>query len=808
MFISEYKEDELRQMSVVELKRLILAAGGKVNGCFEKEALVETAMKLKQIVPGAAQNNQTESSPLSNGTEPIKCYYEALGVSKTATPSEIRRAYCRLVIKFHPDKNRYDQQYAEEMFKRIGQAYHVLSDPNMRKQYDQFGFDGLNGNMIDPIELFRLVFGGDRFLDFFGDLAFYELFAREETQTDSSQNKRPTPEELERKQRIRVDKLCKQLIKLIEQYTPDNKKEFIEMEAKQHTSTFGFVHEISEKTHRMGETLSVVMTALKYQNRFDTIDENTRSSDIFLKESLKILFKVGRLDIDSTVREVCEQVMNKKKVESKERKLRGEAIKLIGQIFEKKGSESKSISPEDIFYLSTPPQSSSHTSTSTTTSTTSKKSTNFTNYQITVKFRIDIYLIDLIIYNQSLTGFTNCNSLNVISIQVIDGQIFGTVYTKTLKDNSNTVISGIIRAEFAPDYNTPKQKNFIVQTNDYRLLGFRSADNTNPLSNDSITSSLFPIVNGPEDCSSQAIAVFLSSPNIYTRSSSSKICLAQQIGSNSASSSMESFASWMMNNPVLRWLDIGGTYYTLYTVFPGGAQLMSILLTPWSYNSNTQMYNANSLQTVQRQTTFPGNEDIGFMVYDRQQNFLYISARGKVVQYSTTGFSVLNSYTLVKTSSMTAVASNFYLYTCTTDSNGAYIERINCVTNQHDVFNLTSDASLCLNMNFDTSYAQLFISIADKQSKLALATITNTGINPSVVKISDEQIQPSTLNSYSYSVGLDTDLHIVSVASSSGQIYSMSYNNLCPNQCSNHGQCDTGSHSIPINPPRRVLSIS
>ncbi|EFA85864.1 DNAJ heat shock N-terminal domain-containing protein [Heterostelium album PN500] len=370
MHITEYKEEELRQLRAVELKQLILDAGGKVDGCYEKEDFVETAIKLRQIVP-APHNNQA----LSPSTAPIKLekadYYEVLGVSKTATHSEIRKAYYKLATEFHPDKNRNDQ-YAEEMFKRISEAYQVLSDADKRKKYDQFGFDGMNENMIDPIDLFRLIFGGGQFQDFFGDLSFYEMFAQAET--DPSQIKQPTPEEMEKKHRARIDELCKQLIILIEPYTQGNKKEFTEMEAKQHT-TFGFIHELSEKSHRMGEMFSMVKAAVKMQSQVNTMDENAPPEGL-LKEGLKLIWKVGRLDIDTAVREVCEEVMNKKKVASKERKLRVEAIKLIGQIFEKKGSESKSTGPDDIFNLSMPPQSPSQTSTTTTTtSTTSTTST-------------------------------------------------------------------------------------------------------------------------------------------------------------------------------------------------------------------------------------------------------------------------------------------------------------------------------------------------------------------------------------------------------------------------------------------------
>src|SRR5438132_10615713 len=68
-------------------------------------------------------------------------YYETLGVSKTASDDEIKKAYRGLARKYHPDRNPGDKQ-AEARFKEIQDAYDVLSDKNKRAQYDQFGFAG------------------------------------------------------------------------------------------------------------------------------------------------------------------------------------------------------------------------------------------------------------------------------------------------------------------------------------------------------------------------------------------------------------------------------------------------------------------------------------------------------------------------------------------------------------------------------------------------------------------------------------------------------------------------------------------
>ena len=71
-------------------------------------------------------------------------YYEVLGVGKNATPEELKKAYRKLALQYHPDRNPGDKE-AEEKFKEAAEAYEVLSNPEKRQRYDQFGFAGMSG---------------------------------------------------------------------------------------------------------------------------------------------------------------------------------------------------------------------------------------------------------------------------------------------------------------------------------------------------------------------------------------------------------------------------------------------------------------------------------------------------------------------------------------------------------------------------------------------------------------------------------------------------------------------------------------
>ena len=97
-------------------------------------------------------------------------YYEVLGVDRNASANDIKKAYRKLAIQYHPDKNPGDKE-AEEKFKEAAEAYSVLSDENKKARYDQFGFEGVSGaggggfsgagmDMNDIFSMFGDIFGG------------------------------------------------------------------------------------------------------------------------------------------------------------------------------------------------------------------------------------------------------------------------------------------------------------------------------------------------------------------------------------------------------------------------------------------------------------------------------------------------------------------------------------------------------------------------------------------------------------------------------------------------------------------------
>ncbi|KAJ0416951.1 X-domain of DnaJ-containing-domain-containing protein [Aspergillus carlsbadensis] len=116
-------------------------------------------------------------------------YYDALGVPPTATELEIKKAYRKLAIVTHPDKNPGDET-AHERFQEIGEAYQVLSNVDLRKRYDAHGKEEAvpDHGFEDPNEFFGMIFGGDAFHDLIGEISLLQdLTTRMEITTEEAE---------------------------------------------------------------------------------------------------------------------------------------------------------------------------------------------------------------------------------------------------------------------------------------------------------------------------------------------------------------------------------------------------------------------------------------------------------------------------------------------------------------------------------------------------------------------------------------------------------------------------------------------
>ncbi|KAJ7578995.1 DnaJ-domain-containing protein [Mycena floridula] len=160
--------------------------------CIQCQNVLEHAFYSGQLPAGAANSNQNtraaagdangqstangarKSRKIGTQERPLETlYYEALGVPVDATSDDIKKAYRRLAIQHHPDKNPNDPA-AGARFQAISTAYQTLSDPALRFKYNEFGASTSStpdGGYMDPEEVFGKIFGGERFEDIFGKIS-------------------------------------------------------------------------------------------------------------------------------------------------------------------------------------------------------------------------------------------------------------------------------------------------------------------------------------------------------------------------------------------------------------------------------------------------------------------------------------------------------------------------------------------------------------------------------------------------------------------------------------------------------------
>jgi len=316
--------------------------------------------------------------------EDTRSYYEILQLDKNCTQAEIKKAYYKLARQWHPDKNP-DNPEADAMFKSINEAYQILSDERKRELYDKYGKEHVQATEsggLDLSMLLRMLFGGGRFDDVFGELMMTSLLATEEG-GGGDEAKR----EMERKSEERQANLAKTLWEhKLKPYVenPSDVNDWVEMvekdiaekleapggasllalvgwvyaqEAKRHdTRWFGlesFVSGISEKGHVVSETIRLLSEMRKLQQaqvEMQNAGDNPEVQERAMNQGLSIMFKMGKLEISSTVRSVCETVIKQHATSKYTKKKLLEALRKLGELYQKAakqkaGKDAKNATP-------------------------------------------------------------------------------------------------------------------------------------------------------------------------------------------------------------------------------------------------------------------------------------------------------------------------------------------------------------------------------------------------------------------------------------------------------------------------------
>eukprot|EP00591_Stephanopyxis_turris_P014464 CAMPEP_0195538860 /NCGR_PEP_ID=MMETSP0794_2-20130614/49753_1 /TAXON_ID=515487 /ORGANISM="Stephanopyxis turris, Strain CCMP 815" /LENGTH=445 /DNA_ID=CAMNT_0040672871 /DNA_START=454 /DNA_END=1791 /DNA_ORIENTATION=- len=284
-------------------------------------------------------------------------YYDVLGVSPDANEGKIKRAYYVKARKYHPDKN--DSSEAKEMFQKIGEAYQVLSDPKLRKQYDKEGEAGLSADRtevalddLDPSLIFTFLFGNDSFNDIIGRLQLVT-----QTMAGDPNETKIGPEQIQELEKRRVIRLALSLRQRIQKYVDgdlsraesewkDEAKRLVEVRyGEQILNTVGKVYKLAAtqcigswtdknkaKFEAYGMQIGAMQEAAK--NAKEMEEDNVGGDEDKLPSYLEIMWNVTVIDITTTLREVVMKVLSDKSVKGDVLKKRAAAVLALGEIFE------------------------------------------------------------------------------------------------------------------------------------------------------------------------------------------------------------------------------------------------------------------------------------------------------------------------------------------------------------------------------------------------------------------------------------------------------------------------------------------
>ncbi|KAI9320477.1 X-domain of DnaJ-containing-domain-containing protein [Dichotomocladium elegans] len=320
-------------------------------------------------------------------------YYELLNVPINAESAQIKKAYRKLAIIYHPDKNK--EEDAEEKFKEISEAYQVLMDPQLRAHYNKYGKDkelSPEGGFADPREHFQQMFGGDAFRSIIGDLSIGEVFgaAAEQGTTDEgnkeaeeSKSAHPSKEQIEKmraQQQERVKKLSENLLHKLELFVNGARdegsvmafEEQIKLEAeKLKGESYGLellhsiggvysskakhflglkggempsiFHNVKQKRHIVKELWTTLKSAMDMQALAEMVQkaeeqgmdqaERLKLEEEATNRAYKALWQTSKFEVEATLRQVCDTILQDKSVDKKIRYKRAEALRIIGYIY-------------------------------------------------------------------------------------------------------------------------------------------------------------------------------------------------------------------------------------------------------------------------------------------------------------------------------------------------------------------------------------------------------------------------------------------------------------------------------------------